>query len=248
MDDSLILASIRDMTHETYERGTIRLNFVIPQQKPVVPSVAIMVSQHYITCCLDQYTLLVLYSPNMFPSPYVPQACSPVPMFPQLVHQSLFSQSKCFPNMFPKHVPQCPCSPVHMIPSAYVPPTSSPVPMFPIPIPQKCFPFIVPTHDLQSLCSPVFMFPKHVPQCLRSPVPMLPCPYVPPASCLWNLLVDRSKSESIWKKAIGRLSPRHSATHRRLTIFTFHNAIGDGQCHISFELMCKNTPYTYSLN
>ena len=62
-----------------------------------------------------------LYSPNMFPSPYVPQClCSPkmfpspydpptssaAPMFPVLFHRSVF-HSLCSPNMFPSpYVPQ----------------------------------------------------------------------------------------------------------------------------------------------
>ena len=45
-------------------------------------------------------------------TPYIPQTCSPVPMFPSA------------------YVPQT-CSPVHMFPSAYVPQTCSPVLMSP---------------------------------------------------------------------------------------------------------------------
>ena len=72
-----------------------------------------------------------LYSPNMSPSPYVPQylcstnmlpspspyvppTSSPVPMFPGPIPQKGFL-SLCSPNMFPiTYVPQCLCSPVPM--------------------------------------------------------------------------------------------------------------------------------------
>ena len=111
----------------------------------------------------------------MFPSPCAPQSicfpvtidvhspyAPPVPMFPQLIHQSL-----CSPPLFHRSVFHSLYS-LNMFPSPYVPPTSSPVPMFHKPIPQKCFPFL--------------MFPKHVPQCLCSTVPMFHSPYVPPTS------------------------------------------------------------------
>ena len=99
----------------------------------------------------------------MFPSAYVPQTCSPVPKFPELVHQSL-----CSPVLFQRSVFHSLCSP-NMF-ASLCSPINSPVRMFPNSIPQKCFPFpMFPKHVPQSLCSPVPMFPKHVPQSMCAP-------------------------------------------------------------------------------
>ena len=137
----------------------------------------------------------------LFPSPY---RCSPVPMLPSLyvlptnspVHKFLTPiPQRCFPfPKFPKHVPQSPCSPMPMFPK-----TCSPVPMFPQLVPQSlCSPVLFHRSVFHPLYSPHMIPSSYVPQTC-SPVPMFPSPHVSPTSCLWNL-VDRSKSESTWKK------------------------------------------------
>ena len=117
----------------------------------------------------------------MFPSPYVPQKCFPVPLFPKLTLPSpCVPQYPCFPYspvpMFPSpYVPQSQCTPVHLFP---IPCKCSSVPMFPKLIHQSlCSPLLF-HRSFHPLYSPN-MFPSpYVPQCICSPN-MFPSLYVP---------------------------------------------------------------------
>ena len=127
--------------------------------------------------CVPQYPCFP-YSPAvpMFPSPYVPQSlcsrvhlfpspdrCSPVPMlpvpmFPQLIHQSLCSPLLFHRSFYSLYSP-------NMFSSAYVPQTCSPVPMFPQLVHQfLCSPCLFHRSVFHSLCSPNMVLSAHVPQ------------------------------------------------------------------------------------